>query len=53
LEDATDDVLRSLRELLMVSDKSDERLTAILQQDGSSGKDVRKVPEANGDGKDA
>jgi hypothetical protein len=31
LEDATDDVLRSLRELLMLSDKSDERLTKILQ----------------------
>jgi hypothetical protein len=53
LEDATDDVLRSLRELLMVSDKSDERLTAILQQeDGSSGRTAAKAPEVNRDGQE-
>jgi hypothetical protein len=32
LEDATDDVLRSLRELILVTDKSDERLTSVLQE---------------------
>jgi hypothetical protein len=32
LEDATDDVLRSLRELILVTDKSDERLTKVLHE---------------------
>jgi hypothetical protein len=32
LEDATDDVLRSLRELMLVSDRSDERLTKVLEE---------------------
>ena len=36
LEDATDDVIRSLRELLLVSDKSDERLTRVLEQSAAA-----------------
>ena len=36
LEDATDDVLRSLRELLITSDKSDERLTRVLEQSAAA-----------------
>lgn len=36
LEDATEDVIRSLRELLLVSDKSDERLTQVLQQSAAA-----------------
>ncbi len=53
LEDATDDILRSLRELLLVSDKSDERLTAILreQQDGKPSQ--ANPPEVNEDGQES
>ena len=36
LEDATEDVIRSLRELLLVSDKSDDRLTQVLQQSAAA-----------------
>jgi hypothetical protein len=45
LEDATEDVLRSLRELLLVSDRSDERLTKVLEQEAAAGpgKDVVRV----------
>jgi hypothetical protein len=62
LEDATDDVIRSLRELLLVSDKSDERLNQVLQQsaaatggeraDGSTPTppEPQPQPKADGDG---
>ena len=49
LEDATDDILRSLRELLLVSDKSDERLTAILRQQEDGKPSQANTPEVNGD----
>ena len=53
LEDATDDILRSLRELLLVSDKSDERLTAILRQQEDGKASQANTPEVNGDGQES
>ena len=50
LEDATNDVLRSLRDLLLVSDKSDDRLTQVLQQSaaatGGSGPNGSTTPSS-------
>ncbi|MGH2640446.1 MAG: hypothetical protein ACRDGO_01970 [Actinomycetota bacterium] len=53
LEDATDDILRSLRELLLVSDKSDERLTAILRQEQDGKPSQASPPEVTEDGQES
>jgi hypothetical protein len=46
LEDATDDVLRSLRDLMMVGDRSDERFTQVLDLTKAG---ASTPPEENGD----